>query len=732
MNLKYTLPEQYEVRLRGKVDAAAPDYYCVPYDMTLLQSYVAGLMVVTRTHYYLCQDGEVVETGDVQPGDEYTAVVLTGSGVLERKRGGVVTQIAAYTGDHFARYGFIARILNEFAEGDTPRVVSDDNENRCAKCGRNFLRGTKICPFCLDRGSIFVRLIKVAAHHKWFYAAAFVMFFISSALMLYVPQINREMIDQVFYADPPKTTLRLLLFYVGLTAGLNIVNVLVNIVRELIMNYTATALTRDLRGMLFDKIQSLSLGYIETKRVGQLMHNINGDTRRIQNFIQFIASHGLNDIILMGCVVVVMLLLNWKLALLVVLPTPFAVFLMAKLFHKFNQMFHNQWHKLDVLDSLLNDVLNGIKVVKCFGQEEREIGRFANDAGKVRDITAKNEKFFFLMFPFFRFALGFGAYFVLLYGGNLVLNLGMTVGELFQFNTYASYLYQRMDWISLLPRRINECLTSSQRIFEIMDQEPEVEEIGELSADHLAGAVKFNNVTFGYHSHIPVLKHINIDVAPGEMIGLVGHSGSGKSTFINLVMRLYEVDEGAVVVDGHDVRDYPQAGLKANIGVVLQEPFLFSGTILENIRYSKPSATVDEVIRATKVAGAHDFIVKFPDGYDTRVGEKGQRLSGGERQRISIARAVLCDPKILILDEATASVDTQTEKQIQDALGRLVKGRTTFAIAHRLSTLRNANRILVLEKGKLLELDTHDNLMKKQGKYFDLVNAQLDMHRLDA
>ncbi len=242
--------------------------------------------------------------------------------------------------------------------------------------------------------------------------------------------------------------------------------------------------------------------------------------------------------------------------------------------------------------------------------------------------------------------------------------------------------------------------------------------------------MEFKSVTFGYKSHEPVLENINIKVDKGEMIGLVGHSGSGKSTFINLVMRLYDVDEGQILVDGTDIRDLSQQELRSQMGVVLQETFLFSGTIKENILYSKPDATPDEVILAAKIANAHDFIMKFPDAYDTRVGERGQRLSGGERQRVAIARAILNEPKILILDEATASVDTETEQQIQEALGRLIKNRTTFAIAHRLSTLKNANRLMVIDKGRLAELGTHDELLKKKGIYFKLVTAQRKMSKI--
>jgi ATP-binding cassette subfamily B protein len=302
----------------------------------------------------------------------------------------------------------------------------------------------------------------------------------------------------------------------------------------------------------------------------------------------------------------------------------------------------------------------------------------------------------------------------------------MTVGELNQFNSYAGILYEPLMHINQIPRNITEFLTSLSKILEILEEEPEIQDSEAPKDIKIKGNLSVQDVTFGYDSYNPVLEHINLEVKQGEMIGIVGHSGSGKTTLINLIMRLYEATQGQILIDGVDIKDISQNALRSQIGVVLQETLLFSGSIRDNIRYSKPDATNEEIIRAAKMANAHDFIMNLPQGYNTIVGEKGYSLSGGERQRVAIARAIIHNPAILILDEATASLDTETEKLIQDALNNLTDNRTTLAIAHRLSTLRGADKLLVLHHGKVAEFGTHKELLDQRGIYYKLVMAQTE------
>lgn len=501
------------------------------------------------------------------------------------------------------------------------------------------------------------------------------------------------------------------------------------IVKNRLMTKVGSGISRDLRKTVFAKIHTLSIRYIDAKKTGDLMNRVNGDTGTIQDFIANNASYGINQLLIFVLVAVVMFVMDWRMSLLVLIPIPVICYIWVWLRRRFSTMYHNQWKVQDKCNSILHDILSGIKVVKAFGAEKREVGRFSKVSEKLAFISARNEKMSNTIFPLLSFIMGLGNFFILYYGGKLILDKHMQLGELIQFTQYANMLYGPLGWLTFFPRALTQAAISTERIFEILDEEPEIKNLNEVQLENIEGRISLKNISFGYKSYEPILKGITLDVKPGEMIGLVGHSGAGKSTLINLIMRLYDVDEGQLLIDGSDIKSIEQRALRANIGVVLQETFLFSGTILQNITYAKPDATLEDVIRAAKIANAHDFIMKFPDGYDTKVGERGQRLSGGERQRISIARAILHDPKILILDEATASVDTETEYQIQEALGRLVKNRTTFAIAHRLSTLRNATRLLVLDHGKPIELGTHDELMKARGKYYSLVMAQREMSK---
>ena len=388
-------------------------------------------------------------------------------------------------------------------------------------------------------------------------------------------------------------------------------------------------------------------------------------------------------------------------------------------------LWHRAYRRRSKLFDVVNDSVSGIRVVRAFGQQKDEVNRFGSANIDARDYETHAEMIWATYYPPLMFAVQLGTLIVWYVGGLDVIAGAMSLGTLFAFHAYLAMFYQPLRYVSPLINWASRSMTAAERLFEVIDSQPEQLDDGSLKAmPNITGEVKFHNMTFGYESHKPVLRDINLHVQPGEMIGLVGHSGAGKSTLINLICRFYTPDAGRLEIDGEDIKQIDLKDLRRQIGVVLQEPYLFSGTIAENIAYAHPDAAMEDIIAAAKAANAHEFIVKFPDGYDTEVGERGGSLSGGERQRISIARAILHNPRILILDEATSSVDVETEQKIQQAIDRLVQNRTTFAIAHRLSTLRNADRLFVIEKGKGVECGSHEELMETKGIYYKLVETQ--------
>jgi ATP-binding cassette subfamily B protein len=552
---------------------------------------------------------------------------------------------------------------------------------------------------------------------------------LSTGIGLVPPYLVKILVDRVL----PSSRYNMLGWLVLALAGVELAGVGLSVMRGRLTAWLGSRITYDIRGQLFEMMQRMSLRFFDKHKTGELMSRVSKDTGALQDLLAFEIPFFVVNLLMLVGIGAVLLSMNWKLALLTLIPMPLVASGTAAIWKRIRYMFHKVWHRWSQLSAVLNDTLSGIRVVKGFAQESREVERFNTRSYDLFHVGMKAEQMWATYMPMLSFLWGVGTMIVWYFGGRNVMSGSMTLGTLMAFFAYLSMFYGPLRMVTQVWSWVTRALAAAERIFEILDTEPEVPNEAEaISIPEIKGAVEFRNVTFGYDKHKPVLHNIDLKVEPGEMIGFVGHSGAGKTTMTNLICRFYTVDEGEILIDGVDVKKIKLDDLRRQIGIVLQEPFLFNGTVAENIGYAKPGATIEDIMQAAKIADAHDFIVKFPDGYDTNVGERGQKLSGGERQRISIARAVLRNPRILILDEATSNVDTETEKRIQGALARLVKGRTTFAIAHRLSTLRNANRLMVLDKGKCVEMGTHDELMEKKGTYNKLVNLQREMSQIKA
>lgn len=465
------------------------------------------------------------------------------------------------------------------------------------------------------------------------------------------------------------------------------------------------------------------------------MSRITNDSDQLWDFLTDGIPWFISNILTLVLIGAVLFKMNWQMALLLLTPAPFIYGLTKWFMPRAHKKWHFVWQRISKMYSALNSTLNGMRVVKAFAQEDRENDRFRDRNRQVFEASYAANGMWAVYWPAMGFLMAVGYWIVWIVGGHKILTAqdGMTLGTLTAFIGYLGQFYSPFQNFSRVMDWSTRSMTAAERVFEVLDTQPDITEAAQpVPMPHMQGAVEFENVAFTYDKSKRVLEEFTLKVEPGEMIGLVGHSGAGKSTLINLLSRFYDVTEGSIKIDGVDIRNIRQEDFRRQLGIVLQEPFLFPGTIRDNIAYARPDATTDEIIRAAKAANCHEFILKFADGYDTSVGDRGQRLSGGERQRISIARAILHDPKILILDEATASVDTETEKQIQEAITNLIQNRTTFAIAHRLSTLRNASRLVVMKEGKMAECGTHDELMAEDGVYAKLVNIQNEVNKIRA
>jgi ATP-binding cassette subfamily B protein len=480
----------------------------------------------------------------------------------------------------------------------------------------------------------------------------------------------------------------------------------------------------------------LSLSFYHREETGRAMARITRDVGRINRFISFRLQDILRGIFTILLIIGFLFALNWKLALMVLAPTPILVLAAEYARRKIHKVYHVLWRRYAAINRFLADTIPGIRVVKAFAQSSREVGRFEGIMSRVFTYEMMATKVRAKLEPVIHLTTRVGALLVYIAGGVMVVRgsgTQVTPGTIVVFGGLMWRLYQPVMMLANTLPEFEHAATSADRVFEVLDSEPELEsEDRTVEMPPIEGRVEFQNVTFGYEPDEMVLTDITFVAEPGEMIGLVGHSGAGKTTLINLVCHFYKADEGRVLIDGQDLTQVRVQTLRRQIGIVSQEPFLFSGTIAENIAYGKPDATEMEIIAAASAANAHEFILDFPEGYDTMVGERGVRVSGGERQRIAIARAILKDPRILILDEATSSVDTETEEKIQEAMRRLIRGRTTFAIAHRLSTLKFATRLLVLKDGRLVESGTHDELIALDGVYAGLCEKQTELSRITA
>ncbi|MCE2396673.1 ABC transporter ATP-binding protein, partial [Candidatus Poribacteria bacterium] len=566
------------------------------------------------------------------------------------------------------------------------------------------------------------RIVSYISPYRLQLIFVFVLTTAAALIELLPPLITERIIDDVL---TPKSNYELLVWFAMALLGIRLLMWLFQVGRTAITSWLGFRAAEDIRAELYRVLQFTPLRFYDKRKVGNLISRMTNDAELLEEYMIYDLPFLLSNALLVLGILTLLLYKNWMLTIYVLLPVPLIILGGALIWNRMERYWRRWSVKWGRLSAHLNESITGIRLVKAFAQEKRERMRFNQRNDELRQVSVSADRAGVVFFTVTNFLMSFGVFFVWYFGGRQILGGELTLGELMAFIIYLWMLYSPLKWFGDFYNFMIHAYAGAERIFEVMDTPVETFNNPAAKAlPHIGGQVSFKDVAFGYDPGKPVLRGIDLEVAPGEMIGLVGKSGVGKSTVINLICRFYDVSRGRVKIDGEDIRDIRLEDLRGQIGMVHQEPTLFNVTIAENIRYGRPDATFDEVIRAAIAAEAHEFIVAKPDGYDTKVGERGGKLSGGEKQRIAIARAILHDPKILILDEATSSLDTPTEKKIQIAIARLVKGRTTFAIAHRLSTLRNADRLVVLDEGKIAEVGTHAELMERKEIFYKLVHTQ--------
>lgn len=728
------LPPNWQSIINQSLETAEEIGACLEINLDSRLRFQKSLLVLSNKRLlHVSSDGKLITSHELQAGLSLEQHDHAGVAKLELFSGEARLGHWFYTlAQDIAAKRFIKQFDVMLSSVLMAEILVEDEATVCPKCQEVIPPSEEECPACArsidappSTWTLF-RLWRFAKPYQWQLLSGFLLMLASTAATLVPPYLTIPLMDKVLipYQNGAPIDMHLVaLLLLGLL-GSALLAWGLGWAKTYILALVSERIGADLRTITYDHLLKLSLEYFGGKRTGDLMARIGSESDRICVFLSLHLLDFATDVLMITMTAGILISINAKLALVTLLPLPF----IAWMIHIVRDKLRTGFEKIDrvwsEVSNVLADTIPGIRVVKAFAQERREAARFREANQHNLAVNDRINKIWSLFSPSVTLLTEVGLLMVWAFGIYQVAHNEITVGVLTAFLAYISRFYTRLDSMSRIVSVTQKAASGAKRIFDILDHVSSVPEPSNpVHLEKVEGRIDIRNAGFRYGNRA-VIKDLNLNIQPGEMIGLVGHSGSGKSTLVNLMCRFYDVSEGSISIDGVNIRSLPISEYRRNIGLVLQEPFLFFGSIADNIAYGKPGATRAEIVAAARAAHAHEFILRLPHGYDSLVGERGHGLSGGERQRISIARALLIDPRILILDEATASVDTETEKEIQKALDNLVHGRTTIAIAHRLSTLHKASRLVVLDQGEVVEIGSHDELMAKEGAYYRLYQAQ--------
>jgi len=571
---------------------------------------------------------------------------------------------------------------------------------------------------------VVLRLLSyLRAYWRWVVVSIVCLLFLT-ILNLLPPLFQREIIDEVV---GNRLLDRLPMLILGLV-GVYALTRLLNFGEQYLRHVLGERFILDFRVLLYDYLQRLSISFFEDQQTGEIMSRITNDVNALEDFVTHSVGFLIVDLLRLVGTAIILLVLDWQLALLTLLPVPVLAVAMRLFNTRVRPIYRQIRDRLGDINAELQDNISGIRVIQAFGQERHELDRFTQRSTRYYEERVKGIRYWATFFPAMRFVASMGMAIVLGFGAYRVFSGALTLGGLVAFISYVASFYEPIHRLVQTDNIVQQAIAAGERVFELLDTAPEIEDApdaAELPA--IQGAVVFEGVSFRYGTGEEVLRDVSFQMRPGQVVALVGPSGAGKTSIANLIPRFYDPVSGRVTVEGHDVREVKLASLRRQVAVVLQDTFLFNGTVRDNVIYGKPDASEDEMIAAAKAAYAHEFIENLPQGYETEIGERGVKLSGGQKQRLALARAILTDPRILILDEATSSVDAEAEYLIQQALKKVLEGRTALVIAHRLSTIRHADKIIALEDGRIVEVGDHRELLARGGLYSQMYRRQYDL-----